>query len=78
MKDINTLIFRNTLRVTRSAALIGIDSSGNNNTYLGKRNKPFEFSDCRPFKIEFAESSAKDEDGKANMKEVVDWLHKVA
>ena len=73
-------VYRNTLRVTRSAALQDISTSGNNNTYLGKRNKDFSFSDLKPIRIEFAEFSAlgKDEKSEPNMGQIEDWIVKIA
>ncbi|ESO91220.1 hypothetical protein LOTGIDRAFT_228741 [Lottia gigantea] len=69
----------NTLRVTRSAALQGLESTGNNNSFLGKRNKDFEFSDLKTFNIEFVECSCgKDEESKSSLEEVQSWLLTVA
>lgn len=70
----------NTLRVTRSASLKQIESTGNNNTFLGKRNKDFSFDDLKPFKIDFVECSlkGKDTDAKPDMNDVEDWLIKIA
>ncbi|XP_064599164.1 signal recognition particle receptor subunit beta-like [Liolophura sinensis] len=66
----------NTQRVTRSAALQGTDNTANNNTFLGMRNKDFEFSDLKPFKVEFAECSAL---GKGNgLSDVEEWIEKIA
>ena len=72
--------YRNTLRVTRSASLKQIESTGNNNTFLGKRNKDFSFDDLKPFKIDFVECSlkGKDTDAKPDMNDVEDWLIKIA
>uniref|UniRef100_A0A0B6ZNL5 Signal recognition particle receptor subunit beta n=1 Tax=Arion vulgaris TaxID=1028688 RepID=A0A0B6ZNL5_9EUPU len=71
----------NTLRVTRAAALTGVGDTANNNTYLGKRDKDFDFSDVKPLKIEFAECSAfgkdKSSDG-PELDEIYRWLAKVA
>ena len=66
--------------MTRSAALQDITTSGNNNTYLGKRNKEFAFTDLKPIKVEFAECSAlgKDENSEPDIKQVEEWLSKVA
>ena len=74
------LFSRNTLRVTRSAALKDTSTSGNNNTYLGKRNKDFAFADLKPIKVEFAECSAlgKDENSEPDIGQIEDWLMKVA
>ncbi|KAL3861876.1 hypothetical protein ACJMK2_007890 [Sinanodonta woodiana] len=70
----------NTLRVTRSAALQGQDGAGNNNTFLGKRNKDFAFSDLKPLKVDFAECSAQGNDEKSDpdIKCIEEWLLKVA
>ena len=45
--------------MTKAAALEGTSDSGNNNTFLGKRNKDFTFADLKPFKIQFVEISAR-------------------
>lgn len=70
----------NTLRVTRSASLKQIESSGNNNTFLGKRNKDFSFDDLKPLKIEFIECSIKGKDvsAKPDLKDLEEWLIRVA
>lgn len=60
---------RNTLRVTRSAALSSQDGSVGGSVYLGKKGKDFEFSQL-PMKVEFLECSArgnKGDDGDADM-----------
>nr|KAG5698995.1 hypothetical protein BaRGS_033508 [Batillaria attramentaria] len=69
----------NTLRVTRSAALQGIDNTANNNTYLGKRNKDFEFADLKPLRVEFAECSArgKSEASDGDLKAVLEWMTRI-
>ncbi|KAL4221173.1 hypothetical protein ACF0H5_019437 [Mactra antiquata] len=69
----------NTLRVTKSGALQDI-SAGNNNTYLGKRDKDFSFSDLKPLHIEFTECSAlsKHSDMEPDLKSVEEWLTKIA
>ncbi|XP_011429495.3 signal recognition particle receptor subunit beta [Magallana gigas] len=67
----------NTLRVTRSAALQQLDgTAGNNNSYLGKRSKDFEFSDLKPMKVQFVECSAVDTSDKdqPGLMEVENWL----
>ncbi|XP_063410865.1 signal recognition particle receptor subunit beta-like [Mytilus trossulus] len=70
----------NTLRVTRSASLQQIESSGNNNTFLGKRNKDFSFDDLKPMKVDFVECSlkGKNAESKPEMKDLEDWLIKIA
>ncbi|KAK3105697.1 hypothetical protein FSP39_003675 [Pinctada imbricata] len=66
----------NTLRVTRSAALQQIDSSGNNNTFIGKRDKDFEFSDLKPLRVTFTECSALEtaEGAQPGLTGVESWL----
>lgn len=59
---------RNTLRVTRSAALSAQDGSVGGSVYLGKKGKDFDFSQL-PMKVEFLECSArgnKGDDGDAD------------
>jgi len=70
----------NALRVTQGAALESITGSGNNNTFLGKKGKDFQFSDCKPLKIDFVECSAKGKksDGDAELSSVEEWLFKIA
>ena len=74
------ILYRNALRVTQGAALESITGSGNNNTFLGKKGKDFQFSDCKPLKIDFVECSAKGKksDGDAELSSVEEWLFKIA
>ncbi|CAG5116499.1 unnamed protein product [Candidula unifasciata] len=71
----------NTLRVTRTAALKGVGDTANNNTYLGKRDKDFDFSDVKPLRVEFAECSAlgrgQSSEG-PDLGELYRWLARVA
>lgn len=69
---------RNTLRMTKSAALS--DSVGNSNTYLGKRGKDFSFADLKPFKVEFIECSARGskDESLADLKGIEQWLLRLA
>ena len=68
------------MRVTKSAALKGTDDSGNNNVYLGRRDKDFSFADLKPFKIEFVECSARGDkdDGEPDLGHIEAWLEQVA
>ncbi|KAL8606594.1 hypothetical protein ACOMHN_009479 [Nucella lapillus] len=70
----------NTLRVTQSAALQSTDSTGNNNTFLGKRDKDFAFADIKPLRVTFVECSARGKEGKSDgdLKAVLDWMAQVA
>ncbi|GFS27935.1 signal recognition particle receptor subunit beta-like [Elysia marginata] len=72
----------NTLRITRAASLQSVgDSGSNNNSYLGRRDKDFSFSDLKPLRVDFAECSATGTD-KANnspkLEELHEWLCSVA
>ncbi|XP_052286933.1 LOW QUALITY PROTEIN: signal recognition particle receptor subunit beta-like [Dreissena polymorpha] len=70
----------NTLRITKSAALQDI-SAGNNNTFLGRRDRDFSFVDMKPMKIEFVECSAtggEAGDKACNLQHVQTWLAKIA
>lgn len=58
----NLVSYRNTLRVTRSAALSSQDGSVGGSVYLGKKGKDFEFSQL-PMKVEFLECSARGNKG---------------
>ncbi|XP_013420918.1 signal recognition particle receptor subunit beta-like [Lingula anatina] len=71
----------NTLRVTRSAALEGTSDTGNNNTFLGRRDRDFQFADLKPFTVDFVECSARGSngtDGDGELNQVIDWLQKIA
>lgn len=50
-------LLRNTLRVTRSAALSSQDGSVGGSVYLGKKGKDFEFSQLQ-MRVEFLECSS--------------------
>ncbi|XP_045163614.1 signal recognition particle receptor subunit beta-like [Mercenaria mercenaria] len=69
----------NTLRITKSAALQDT-SAGNNNTYLGKRDRDFTFTDLKPMRVEFAECSAqgKNSESEPDLKQVEEWLSRIA
>lgn len=68
-KHSRSLSPRNTLRVTRSAALSSQDGSAGGSVPLGKKGKDFDFSQL-PMKVEFLECSARGaggEDGQADI-----------
>lgn len=70
---------RNTLRVTRSAALSSQDGSVGGSVYLGKKGKDFEFSQLQ-MRVEFLECSARGnggEDGDADIINVEKSLAKL-
>ncbi len=72
--------FRNTLRYTQSAALESTDKSGSSNVFLGKKNKDFQFSDIKPYKVDFVECSARGGRDKEefDLAALEDWLAKTA
>ena len=70
---------RNTLRVTRSAALSSQDGSVGGSVHLGKKGKDFEFNQL-PMKVEFLECSArgtKGEEGDADVNSLEKSLAKL-
>lgn len=70
---------RNTLRVTRSAALGSQDGSVGGSVFLGRKGKDFEFSQL-PMRVEFLECSAlsnKAEEGEADIKSLEKSLAKL-
>ena len=51
------------LRVTRSAALLGVDDhESSKNAFIGKPGKDFEFKHVRPITVEFCECSLRGEE----------------
>jgi len=70
----------NLIRVTQSAALQGTDNTSNNNTFLGRRNKDFQFADIKPMRVDFAECSAqgKSPESDGDLAAVEQWLESVA
>lgn len=67
---------RNTLRVTRSAALSSQDGSVGGSVYLGRKGKDFEFSQL-PMRVEFLECSASGQDGDADVAALEESLAKL-
>lgn len=67
------------MRVTKSAALQDT-SAGNNNMFLGKRDRNFSFADLKPLKVEFLECSAqgKENGGEPDLGQIQQWLKKIA
>lgn len=65
------LIYRNTLRVTKSSQLDSVDEKGKTSTYLGKEGVDFDFSTL-PLNVEFIETSVnKDTDNLVNFEKVL-------
>jgi len=69
----------NNLRVTRSAALLGIeDYSSSKNAFIGKKGKDFDFTHVRPIKVDFCECSLRSEDEKVHeIDELQTWMDKL-
>uniref|UniRef100_L7LZV8 ADP-ribosylation factor-related protein 1 n=1 Tax=Rhipicephalus pulchellus TaxID=72859 RepID=L7LZV8_RHIPC len=67
----------NVLRTTQISALESTEGQANNNTFLGKRGKDFQFSDVRPIVVDFAEFSAEAPE-EAQLTALKSWLAKVA
>jgi small GTP-binding protein len=65
----------NTLRITQSAQLYSTSDTGNNNTFLGKRNKDFEFSQLAPIKVDFVECTTA---GDGDITGIHEWLERIA
>ena len=65
--------------MTQSAALESTTNTSNNNTYLGKRDKDFQFQHLS-LKVDFVEASARGnkEGSEQDMKAVEKWLAQVA
>ena len=75
------MLSSDTVRKTQSGALEGTTITGNNITFLGKRNKRFEFADLKPMKVDFVECSirgAKESGEECDMADIMQWLEKIA
>lgn len=67
---------REILRETKTKQLDSMDSS-TNSSVLGDMNSPFEFSQCKPINVDFAESVLySQEENEIDINEVTEWLHK--
>jgi signal recognition particle receptor subunit beta len=72
---------RNVLRMTKSSQLESTnEAANNNNTFLGKKEKDFEFAHLLPIKVEFVESSAVNVDPEkpAELEALEKWLVQIA
>ncbi|KDR07565.1 signal recognition particle receptor subunit beta [Zootermopsis nevadensis] len=70
----------NVLRMTKSSQLESTNEAMNNNTFLGKKDKDFEFAHLLPIKVDFAESIAVNVDSEkpASLEAVEKWLIQIA
>nr|CAD7266081.1 unnamed protein product [Timema shepardi] len=70
----------NLLRKTKTSQLESTNETSNNNTFLGKQGKEFEFSHLAPLRVEFAEGFAQKQgdENSAELDQVEEWLAKVA
>ncbi|KAK8757196.1 hypothetical protein V5799_000099 [Amblyomma americanum] len=67
----------NVLRTTQVSALESTEGQANNNTFLGKRGKDFQFADVWPIAVDFLEFSA-EEPQESQLSLLTSWLAKVA
>jgi hypothetical protein len=66
--------------MTKSSQLESMNEAANKNTFLGKKEKDFEFAHLLPVKVQFAESSALnvDHEKPAELEALDKWLVQVA
>lgn len=66
--------------MTKSSQLESTNEAMNNNTFLGKKDKDFEFAHLLPIKVDFAESIAVNVDSEkpASLEAVEKWLIQIA
>lgn len=69
----------NNLRLTRSAALMGVDDhTSSKNAFIGKKGKDFEFAHAWPIKVEFCECSLRaDDENIHEIGELQSWMEKL-
>ncbi|XP_064459268.1 signal recognition particle receptor subunit beta-like [Ornithodoros turicata] len=67
----------NVLRSTQVSALESTEGQSNNNTFLGKRGKDFQFMDLKPIAVDFVEFSAAAPE-ESQLSCLRSWLAKVA
>jgi len=74
------MMFRNNVRMTRSAALQTTDGTTMTSVFLGRRDRDFTFDDLRPINIEFVECFARTQKNESEhqLGPVKEWLAKVA
>ena len=74
------MLFRNHVRMTRSAALQATDGTVTTNVFLGRHDRDFTFDDLRPMNIEFVECFARTQKNESEheLGPVKEWLAKVA
>jgi signal recognition particle receptor subunit beta len=68
------------LRTTKSSQLESTNEVANNNTFLGKKEKDFEFVHLLPIKVDFAECSASSvgSERPAKLEALENWLIQIA
>jgi hypothetical protein len=66
--------------MTKLSQLESTNETANNNTFLGKKEKDFEFAHLLPVKVDFAESTAvqKDPEEPAELDGLEKWLLQIA
>lgn len=70
----------NLLRMTKLSQLESTNETANNNTFLGKKEKDFEFAHLLPLKVDFAESTAvqRDPEEHAEVDGLKKWILQIA
>ena len=68
------------LRTTKLSQLESMTETANNNTFLGKKEKDFEFAHLLPLKVDFAESTAvqRDPEEPADVDGFKKWILQIA
>ncbi|KAJ9593658.1 hypothetical protein L9F63_014783 [Diploptera punctata] len=70
----------NVLRTTKASQLESTNEIANNNTFLGKQDKEFEFDHLYPIKVDFVETCATkvDDENKSELEALEKWLFQIA
>jgi len=70
----------NVLRMTKLSQVESMTETANNNTFLGKKEKDFEFAHLLPLKVDFAESAAvqRDPEEPADVNGLTKWILQIA
>jgi len=74
------MVFRNHVRMSRSASLQVTDGTSTTSVFLGRRDRDFAFDDLRTMTIEFVEcfARAQKNESEHDLEPVKEWLVKVA
>jgi len=71
---------RNVLRMTKLSQVESMTETANNNAFLGKKDKDFEFAHLLPLKVDFDESTAvqRDPEEPADVDSLKKWILQIA